>query len=263
MNRLRDFQSSTMLACGAWAALVLGMLLTLSGCAGEGSDVCACGQPASRTAELSHAIDRAPGTTPRAQAPEGDAYYLSTCPLCGTLLGAAGDAQEFTHAERHLRVCSPKCAQEFHTDPVGGLTRIDAVLIADQLPHYPLKTSLFDDHALPSQPMDFVWGNRLFRLADARERDRVLADPDAAFKRLDRAVIKAQRETYGMPNKCPVQGDILPNEQRIDIVVANRMIRVCCGRCVRVVKARPYQYLAMVEYANREADARRAEEREP
>lgn len=232
----------------------LSVLLCWGGCAESRPAACACGQPLSNTA---------PGGQANTQVVEGDAYYLSTCPLCGKLLGATGDAVEFHHRGRHLRLCSSQCEHDFQSNPDAAMTRIDAVLIADQLPHYPLRVSLYSGRALPSEPVDVIWGNRLFRMADEREHARLLADPGDAFQRLDRAVITAQRDTYGMPNKCPVQGDILPNEQRIDIVVANRMIRVCCGRCVRVVKARPYQYLAMVEYANREAAARRVQERTP
>lgn len=181
-----------------------------------------------------------------------DQFPMSRCPLCDSYLGSRGEAVELVHAGRQIRLCCDYCRLAFERDPAKALARIDAVLIADQMPHYPLKTSVLDARALPERPIDFIWGNRLFRAVDAADRDRILADPVTAIRRLDQAAIEAQRPTYGMPDKCPVQGDILPNEARIDIVVANRMIRVCCGRCVKVVKARPYQYLAMVEFANRE-----------
>ena len=186
-----------------------------------------------------------------------DAYYLKTCAACDTLLGAKGEAVDASHAGRGLRFCSSACESAFGRDPAAGLARLDALMIADQRPHYPLTTSLIDDGALRASPLAFIWGNRLFLARDEAERRRILADPAAAIRKLDRAVIAAQKPGYGMPNKCPVQGDILPNESRIDLVVANRMVRVCCTRCVRVVKARPYQYLGMVEYANRQAAASR------
>ena len=181
-----------------------------------------------------------------------DRYPMSRCPLCDAYLGSRGEAVEIVDSGRQIRLCCDSCRLAFERDPSHALARIDAVLIADQMPYYPLKMSLLDARPLPERPIDFVWGNRLFRAVDASDRDRILADPVAAIRRLDQAVVEAQQPIYGMPDKCPVQGDILPNEARIDIVVANRMIRVCCGRCVKVVKARPYQYLAMVEFANRE-----------
>lgn len=181
-----------------------------------------------------------------------DRFPMSRCPLCDSYLGSRGEAVEIVHSGRQIRLCCDSCRLAFERDPSKALARIDAVLIADQMPHYPLKSSLLDARPLPERPIDFIWGNRLFRAVDAADRDRILDNPVTAIRRLDQAVIEAQRPTYGMPDKCPVQGDILSNEARIDIVVANRMIRVCCGRCVKVVKARPYQYLAMVEFANRE-----------
>lgn len=197
------------------------------------------------------------GPAEEAEGKHMDAYYLKICAMCPGLLGAKGEATTITSAGRQVRVCCPDCRASFERDPSAGIARIDATIIADQLPLYPLKTSLLDDRPLGPQPVDFVWGNRLFRAVDDAEREKILADPAAAIRSLNRAVIEAQRTTYGMPDKCPVQGDILPTDQRIDIVVANRMVRVCCAKCADVVRARPVQYLGMVEYANRDAARRR------
>ncbi len=182
-----------------------------------------------------------------------DGYYLRTCGLCGVLLGVKGEALDLRHEGRELRVCSETCRGELERDAAVALAKIDAALMTDQRPYYPLKTSLISGAPLGAAPLDFVWGNRRFRVCDASERAQVLADPVKSIRALDRAVISVQTPTYGMPEKCPVQGDILPTDRKIDFVVANRMIRVCCGRCVRIVKARPYQYLGMIEYANRAA----------
>ncbi len=187
-----------------------------------------------------------------------DQYYLSTCAVCEGTLGAKGEAPESVHEDRHLRFCTPACADRFHADRDAVLACLDRRLIEDQRAWYPTSRSLIDGRSLGDQPVDFILGNRLFRAADERDKSSILADPAAAVRALDRAVVEAQRPIYGMPDKCPVQGDILENEARIDVVVANRMIRVCCERCVRVVKSRPYQYLAMVEYSNREARERGA-----
>lgn len=136
--------------------------------------------------------------------------------------------------------------------PVATCERVDTAMIADQSPYYPLAVSLVSGRSLGEPPVEIIWGNRLFRAVDVAERDEILADPAHFVRLLNQAVITVQSPTYGMPDKCPVQGDILPSDDPIDIVVANRMIRVCCGRCARVVRARPYQYLGMVEYANRQ-----------
>ncbi|MFM9995653.1 MAG: hypothetical protein ACKVU4_07620 [Phycisphaerales bacterium] len=180
-----------------------------------------------------------------------DSYYLSTCARCDGLLGSKGESMEVVRDGRRLRLCSGACIDAFDRDPRAGCEHVDAVMIADQRPHYPLTTSLVTGRPLGPSPIEFIWGNRLFRAADDAERGLLLARPAESMRLLNRAVCVAQAPLYGMPHKCPVQGDILPSDDPVDIVVANRMIRVCCGRCAHVVRARPHQYLAMVEYANR------------
>lgn len=202
----------------------------------------------------------APTSPAPADTPAGDAYYLSGCASCGGTLGAKGEAIELLLEGRELRFCTAACRDAFVADPVRGLARIDRVIADDQRNWYPPGPSIVSGRALPAQPVEFVWRNRLFRVADQAERDLVLAAPRDMLRRLDAAVIQAQRGAYGMPDRCPVQGDILPGDTPLDLVVANRMVRVCCPRCARVVRARPSSYLPMVEYAFREA-ARNAQPR--
>lgn len=182
-----------------------------------------------------------------------DRYYLSTCARCETALGSRGEAVARIHDGRELRFCTEACAVEFDRVPTRVIEAVDARMAADQAPHYPLQTCVVSGTRLPSRPLDVLWGNRLFRVAGARERDRLLADPERYLAHLDEAVLAIQGPAYALARKCPVQGDILKGDPTIDIVVANRMIRVCCTRCARLVRARPYQYLSMVDYANKKA----------
>lgn len=189
----------------------------------------------------------------------GDAYYLSTCAQCDRPLGFVGPALDVVVGERALRFCAQGCLEAFLNALPGSWTHVDGVVARDQMPHYPITTSIVSGKALGPSPVDLVWCNRLVRLSDEGERARFLASPERFVDALDAEVIRVQSPTYGMPNRCPVQGDILDSDEPIDFVVANRMVRVCCARCVRSVKNRPYQYLALVDLANRQA----AEERAP
>ncbi len=182
-----------------------------------------------------------------------DRYYLSTCARCEAALGSRGEAVARMREGRELRFCTEACAAEFDRVPARVIEAVDARMAADQAPHYPLQTCVVSGKRLPGRPLDVLWGNRLFRVAGTRERNRLLADPQRYLALLDDAVLAAQGPAYALPRKCPVQGDILRGDPTIDIVVANRMIRVCCTRCARLVRARPYQYLSMVDYANRAA----------
>ena len=134
-------------------------------------------------------------TSDEAAADFMDRFPMSRCPLCDSYLGSRGEAVEIVHSGRQIRLCCDSCRLAFERDPSQALARVDSVLIADQMPHYPLKTSLFDARPLPERPIDFIWDNRLFRAVDAPDRDRILANPVTAIRRLDQAVIEAQRPT--------------------------------------------------------------------
>jgi hypothetical protein len=191
-----------------------------------------------------------------ASVPRGDSYYLSTCAICDRPLGYTGPALTIVHEQRELRLCSEACRERFLADPASGISHLDSVISQDQSSLYPCDRSVVSGKTLGPHPIEFVWCNRLVRVTDTGEQARFRADPERFVRLLDSEVILAQTPGYGMPKRCPVQGDILDSDEPIDIVVANRMVRVCCTRCVRSVRARPYQYLAMVDYANREAAQR-------
>jgi hypothetical protein len=187
--------------------------------------------------------------------PQGDRYYLGTCATCDSVLGSRGEAVERVIARRDLRFCRESCSEAFERNVDASVRRLDGVMADDQRPHYPITTCIVSGRSLGDAPVEVVLGNRLFRVHSARERAALLADPDRVLRELDEACLNAQSPTYAMPDKCPVQGDILDSDTPIDIVIANRMVRVCCMRCVRVVRARPSQYLAMIDYAHKAARA--------
>ncbi len=238
-------------------AVMAGMVL--GGCAAEPGDRSGAGADA-QPPDAEGDAPMIPGEFFADFGPVGDAYYLDTCAHCAGMLGVRGEAHERRYAGRGVRFCSAGCTEAFERDRAGGFERLDRRMIADQLRHYPLSTSIVSGREFGREPVDFIVGNRLFRVSDQAERRAVESDPDSYLRSLDRAVIEAQRPIYGMPTKCPVQGEILEGDTPIDIVVANRMVRVCCANCVRRVRSRPSQYLGMVDFSNREAAAARAGE---
>ncbi|MBX3375529.1 MAG: hypothetical protein KF678_00825 [Phycisphaeraceae bacterium] len=182
---------------------------------------------------------------------EGDAYYLSECAMCWGMLGGKGDTVDREVEGRDVRFCCARCADEFESRRTFGA--VDRRMAEDQRPLYPLRVSVVSGKALGRSRVEVILGNRLFVLAEESEVAALEREAPRCFRLLDEAVIEAQSPGYGMKTKCPVQGDILESDTPIDIVIANRMIRLCCYRCVRVVRARPSQYLGMVDYANRAA----------
>jgi hypothetical protein len=207
----------------------------------------------------------APPTPPRGDAAaedeleairRGDPFYLASCALCEKARWKTGASVTRLHGTRELRFCSAECERTFAADSSAALARLDAALIRDQVPHYPLQTSIVSGAPLGEKPVDLIWNNRLVRLAADEERAMFLARPDEWIARLDTEVIRAQSPVYG-PTKCPVQGDFFDPEAIEEIVIGNRMIRLCCAKCAVIVRRNPVQYLIMVDSSNREAARRR------
>ena len=186
----------------------------------------------------------------------GDPFYITLCATCDKERFRTGAATAKIYDSRELRFCSDECRAEFEADFAKHVSILDARLIVDQKPLYPLRTSIVTGKALPEEPIDFIWNNRMFRVADESERAKLLEDAEKHLAALDLAVIEAQSPIYG-PTKCLVQGDFFDTESIKEIVIGNRMIRLCCRSCVRAVRDNPGQYIKMLDSANREAAQKR------
>jgi hypothetical protein len=74
-------------------------------------------------------------------------------------------------------------------------------------------------------------------------------DPAKYMERLDTSVVKAQSEGYPLET-CVVSGHELgAMGEPVDVVVANKLIRLCCKACMGQIEDEPAKYLAVVEEA--------------
>lgn len=181
-----------------------------------------------------------------------DRFYFDRCPECNRLFGTRGDPVQKWYDGRHIRFCHADCLTHFESDMKDGFRRLDAKQIQDQLPFYPLTTSLVSGVVLPEKPIDFIFRNRLIRVAGEAERVEVQNDPARYWSQLDEAIMVHQAPRYWI-TKCPEQGAQLdlPNDLQFTVVVAQRIIRVCCDDCHDRVKERPSQYLPLIDSALR------------
>ncbi|MCF6287104.1 MAG: hypothetical protein L3K26_18250, partial [Candidatus Hydrogenedentes bacterium] len=123
--------------------------------------------------------------------------------------------------------------------------------IADQASHYPSKTCIssggpLDAHDKPDG-ISFVVGNRLMKTCCAKCKAKVEADPTAHFAKLDKLVIEAQRANYKL-GACPVSDEPL-GDSPVEVVVANRLIKLCCEGCKKKVIANPLAALEKIDAA--------------
>ncbi len=210
--------------------------------------------------------EKQPALTPAAPATKagepakrvGDPYPLYTCPITGKKLGAMGDPVTKVYdvaGGREVRFCCPACPPKFEKDQAANLAKIDEKIIKDQGPLYPLKTSVVTGKelpALPAKPYEFVYGNRLIRLGAESEKDDFIKDATKHFAALDKAVVEQQGKDYVLKS-CPVSKEAFGGDmgESVDVVIANRLVRLCCKACKKDVEADPAKFIAMVDEARK------------
>lgn len=176
-------------------------------------------------------------------------YPLNVCVVSSETLGAMGDAVEFVFEGRAIKVCCADCQPTFEKDPAKYLALVDAGIVAQQKPHYPLKTCLVSKEPLGDEAVDVVIDNRLVRLCCADCVAQVKAEPAKYLKALDAAIIAAGEKAYPLKT-CPVSGQELGTMgEPKPVVVAGRMLKVCCPGCTKKLLNDPAKYLKQLDDA--------------
>ncbi|MEZ6232919.1 MAG: hypothetical protein R3B68_01905 [Phycisphaerales bacterium] len=186
------------------------------------------------------------------------AFYLPDCPLMGREIDPErAVVKEFEG--REIRLCCTRCERRFDSDPAAAFEKVDELMIADQLPLYPITDCLvMEGHELGDDAINMVYKNRLVRLCCEGCVADFEADPEAYLHRLDQAAAEAQRETYPLA-ECVVAGhEIADGEEPTELIVAGRLVRLCCPDCMGELLRNPAQYIAMIDEA-RAAQAEAAE----
>ncbi|MBZ0255003.1 hypothetical protein K8I31_03015 [bacterium] len=123
-------------------------------------------------------------------------------------------------------------------------------MIKDQLPFYPLETCLVTKQKLTAmgKPVDVIYKNRLVRFCCNNCVAQFEKDPDEYIRQLNAAVIQQQKDDYPLEN-CPASGEKLGGSMGdpIDIVIANRLVRLCCPSCQKMLQENPSEYLSKLD----------------
>jgi YHS domain-containing protein len=182
-----------------------------------------------------------------------DPYPLDTCPVSGQRLGSMGDPIVKKYDGREVRFCCGGCIGKFEADQAGYWEKIDKQIVADQIRYYPTETCVVSGEPLAENGEDIainmVYGNRLVRLCCKMCEREFKADPKKFIAKLDKAAADAQRKDYPM-DTCAVAGGKLGSMgEPVEMVVAGRLIRLCCGGCKPKIEADPAKYVTMVDKA--------------
>jgi hypothetical protein len=188
----------------------------------------------------------------KATARVGDAFAFDTCPISGKKLGSMGDPIVKVYDGREVRYCCGGCPKKFEKDLVASFEKLDAKILEDQMALYPLKTSIVTGKDLPAKPIDFVFGNRLIRVGSDKEKAEFRKDSGKFLATLDKAVVAEQGKDYVL-KACPSSGEAYGGDMRdaVDLVVAGRLVRLCCKDCTKDVEKEPAKFVAIVDAARK------------
>lgn len=196
-----------------------------------------------------HSEHAAPASDAK-QKSSGDPYLLDTDPVSGKSLGPVDKQVTVVLEGREFRFANAQNADAFKASPEKYTPAVDAKLIAQQMPLYPMDTCVVSGDKLgkPGTAYDFVYRNRLVRLSSKDHMATFLKDPPKFLSKLDAAVIERQKAGYKLTT-CVVSGEKLGGEMGdpIDHVFGNRLVRFCCKSCVKDFGKDPLKYFALLD----------------
>jgi YHS domain-containing protein len=248
----------TVLAC---LALILSSRLPTA--AAAGSQCCCGGHNAARGHAAEPQDHGGTKNDPLKQDParkevKSDPYLLDTDPVSGKALGPIEKQIIASHEGREVRFSSQENADAFKADPAKYLTALDAKIVQQQMPFYPLDTCVVSGDKLGKDAVDVVYMNRLVRVSSEDHRATLLKEPAKYVAKLEAAVIERQKPSYPVTT-CVVSGEKLGGEMGdpVDLVVGNRLVRFCCKSCIKQFSKDPLKYLSTFD-----ADAKEKSDRE-
>lgn len=185
---------------------------------------------------------------------KGGPYLLDTCPVSGQKLGSMGDPLIKTIEGREVRFCCGGCVGRFEADTAKYFADMDKAIAKQQMPFYPLDTCVVTGEPLAIDGEDIainhVYKNRLVRLCCKGCVRDFEADPAKHMAKLDDAVIKAQSVDYPLKTCAVLESSKLGSMgEPVEIVVANRLVKFCCGGCQPKFEADPAKYMARLDEA--------------
>lgn len=178
-------------------------------------------------------------------------YLLDICPISGKKLGEMGDVVVKKIDGREVRFCCGGCVSRFEKDKKAQFVKLDKLMITNQLPFYPLTTCVVSGEELDEHDasVDFILGNRLFRVCCNDCKDMLTKSPSKFVSELDEAIIKAQKKTYKLTTcvigKGPLDGMGGPDY----MIVGSRLVQLCCAGCREDVLKDPLAAFTLIDDA--------------
>jgi len=180
-------------------------------------------------------------------------YLLDTCPISGKKLGSMGDTIVEVIDGREVRFCCDKCPPKFKEDKTAQFKKLDALMIKQQLPFYPINTCVISGESLDFHGgvVNFIYGNRLFRTCCNDCKAEFLDEPAKYVPELDEEIIKVQKRKYPLTT-CVIGKGALKGMGGPDyMIVGNRLVQLCCAGCRGGVLKDPLGTFAIIDAAKK------------
>lgn len=124
---------------------------------------------------------------------------------------------------------------------------------------YPLSFCVVTGDELDAMggPVTVVHEGRHLQFCCDSCKEEFIKNPARWTEKIDREILEQQIERYPL-QACMVSGEKLGSMgSPVDIIVGNRLVRLCCGGCEKAVRANPEKYLEQLD--NAAAEAQRAD----
>lgn len=184
----------------------------------------------------------------------GDPYPLNVCAVSGEELGGMGDPVTHVKDGREVKFCCGGCVKKYDAMTEQFSAAVDEKIIAQQDASYPLTTCVNSGAELGENARTFVAGNREFKTCCGNCEKAVKADPAKFIEKLDAAVKEKQAANY-TAKTCPISGKEIEGDG-VQVVVANRLVKLCCEGCKAKVEADVAGTLAKLDGKAEEAPAK-------
>ncbi|MGE4618643.1 MAG: hypothetical protein AAEJ04_02405 [Planctomycetota bacterium] len=121
---------------------------------------------------------------------------------------------------------------------------------------YPLETCAVAGKKLGSmgKPIDYVHEGRQVRFCCRGCVPKFKSNPEQYLAAVDAKIIETQKKNYPT-DTCLLSQQKLDNTAK-EIVINNRLVRLCCGRCVKKIKADPQSIFKKLDAAILKAQAK-------
>ena len=134
--------------------------------------------------------------------------------------------------------------------PAADSAADNASIIAAQAPFYPQSVCVLTGEALTAEApgVEFVAGGRLFKTCCTNCQAKVEADVATYAAKLDEALVTAQLASYPLET-CTITGKALTEDSPYVVVDGTRLLRACCGNCVKAITEDPASHLEKLNAA--------------